>query len=219
MLANRKTKIICTIGPASESKEMMTKLVENGMNIIRLNFSHGDFEEHGNRIRNIREVVKETGKNIAILLDTKGPDTGTLNWMKKVKIGALIENPEYMGSETLFDNLRFLYQLTSPFHKQEVEMLVNRFNLALYNKKPLKKYSVGMLQKVGIIQAIMEHQDFIMLDEPMRGLDKEAQQTFYEIIQELHEEGKTVIIASHDVMDEIEFDRKLCVENGKIMEL
>ena len=70
-----------------------------------------------------------------------------------------------------------------------------------------------------IIQAIMEHQDFIMLDEPMRGLDKEAQQTFYEIIQELHEEGKTVIIASHDVMDEIEFDRKLCVENGKIMEL
>ena len=143
----------------------------------------------------------------------------SLNWMKKVKIGALIENPEYMGSETLFDNLRFLYQLTSPFHKQEVEMLVNRFNLALYNKKPLKKYSVGMLQKVGIIQAIMEHQDFIMLDEPMRGLDKEAQQTFYEIIQELHEEGKTVIIASHDVMDEIEFDRKLCVENGKIMEL
>lgn len=74
MLANRKTKIICTIGPASESKEMMTKLVENGMNIIRLNFSHGDFEEHGNRIRNIREVVKETGKNIAILLDTKGPE-------------------------------------------------------------------------------------------------------------------------------------------------
>lgn len=74
MLDTKKTKIICTIGPASESKEMMTKLVENGMNIIRLNFSHGDFEEHGNRITNIREVVKETGKSIAILLDTKGPE-------------------------------------------------------------------------------------------------------------------------------------------------
>ena len=81
MSANRKTKIICTIGPASESKEMMTKLVENGMNIIRLNFSHGDFEEHGNRIRNIREVVKETGKNIAILLDTKGPEVHVW-WVK-----------------------------------------------------------------------------------------------------------------------------------------
>lgn len=70
----KKTKIICTIGPASESKEMMKKLVETGMNIIRLNFSHGDFEEHGNRIKNIREVCAETGKSIAILLDTKGPE-------------------------------------------------------------------------------------------------------------------------------------------------
>lgn len=70
----RKTKIICTIGPASESQEMMEKLVNEGMNIIRLNFSHGDFEEHGNRIKNIREVCKKTGKSIAILLDTKGPE-------------------------------------------------------------------------------------------------------------------------------------------------
>ena len=74
MLQKTKTKINCTIGPASESKEMMTKLVNNGMNIIRLNFSHGDYEEHGNRIKTIREVVKETGKSVAILLDTKGPE-------------------------------------------------------------------------------------------------------------------------------------------------
>ena len=70
----KKTKIICTIGPASENKDMMKKLAENGMDIIRLNFSHGDFEEHGNRIKNIREVNKELGTNIAILLDTKGPE-------------------------------------------------------------------------------------------------------------------------------------------------
>ena len=57
-MMERKTKIICTIGPASESKEMMTKLVETGMNIIRLNFSHGDYEEHWNRIKNIRDVLK-----------------------------------------------------------------------------------------------------------------------------------------------------------------
>lgn len=74
MLGTRKTKIICTIGPASESIEMMRKLVDNGMNIIRLNFSHGDFDEHGKRIEKIRQVVSETGKNIAILLDTKGPE-------------------------------------------------------------------------------------------------------------------------------------------------
>ena len=177
---------------------------------VSKSFRHQSILSDGNMTFYEGELLYLCGKNgsgkstiFKIIAGLLEPDTGTLNWMKKVKIGALIENPEYMGSETLFDNLRFLYQLTSPFHKQEVEMLVNRFNLALYNKKPLKKYSVGMLQKVGIIQAIMEHQDFIMLDEPMRGLDKEAQQTFYEIIQELHEEGKTVIIASHDVMDEI----------------
>lgn len=71
---NKKTKIICTIGPASESKEVLTRLVEEGMNIARLNFSHGDYEEHANRIRLIREVSKETGKPIGILLDTKGPE-------------------------------------------------------------------------------------------------------------------------------------------------
>lgn len=70
----RKTKIVCTIGPATESKEMMMKLVFNGMNIARLNFSHGNYEEHGKRIETLREIMEETGENVAILLDTKGPE-------------------------------------------------------------------------------------------------------------------------------------------------
>ncbi|RBW42427.1 pyruvate kinase [Psychromonas sp. B3M02] len=74
----RKTKIVCTIGPKSESKEMLAKLVENGMNVMRLNFSHGDFDEHGARITRIREVCEETGKNVAVLLDTKGPEIRTV---------------------------------------------------------------------------------------------------------------------------------------------
>ncbi|RWZ59793.1 pyruvate kinase [Halobacillus fulvus] len=76
----RKTKIVSTIGPASESVEKLTQLMEAGMNVARLNFSHGDFEEHGARIKNIREAAAATGKTVAILLDTKGPEirTGTL---------------------------------------------------------------------------------------------------------------------------------------------
>ncbi|HLS09820.1 pyruvate kinase [Lentibacillus sp.] len=75
----RKTKIVCTIGPASESVETLIQLIESGMNVARLNFSHGDLEEHGRRIQNIREAAAKTGKTIAILLDTKGPEirTGT----------------------------------------------------------------------------------------------------------------------------------------------
>ncbi|WP_332629082.1 pyruvate kinase [Halalkalibacter flavus] len=73
----RKTKIVCTIGPASESIEKLEALIEAGMNVARLNFSHGDFEEHGARIRNIREAAEKTGKTVAILLDTKGPEIRT----------------------------------------------------------------------------------------------------------------------------------------------
>jgi pyruvate kinase len=73
----RKTKIVCTIGPSSESPEMLRKLIHAGMNVARLNFSHGDFAEHGARIANIRKVSEELGKTVAILLDTKGPEIRT----------------------------------------------------------------------------------------------------------------------------------------------
>lgn len=76
-LIMKKTKIVCTIGPASESIENLSALMNAGMNVCRLNFSHGDFEEHGNRIKNIREAEKLTGKRVAILLDTKGPEIRT----------------------------------------------------------------------------------------------------------------------------------------------
>ncbi|WEG74166.1 pyruvate kinase [Vagococcus intermedius] len=73
----KKTKIVCTIGPASETVDMLVELMNSGMNVCRLNFSHGDFEEHGNRIKNIREASKISGKRVAILLDTKGPEIRT----------------------------------------------------------------------------------------------------------------------------------------------
>ncbi|KAA9022599.1 pyruvate kinase [Niallia endozanthoxylica] len=75
----RKTKIVCTIGPASESVEKLIQLMKAGMNVARLNFSHGNYEEHGERIQKIREAARKTGKNIGILLDTKGPEIRTHN--------------------------------------------------------------------------------------------------------------------------------------------
>lgn len=73
-ILSKKTKVVCTIGPASESKEILTKLAEAGMNIVRLNFSHGTHDEHLARIKAVREVSEETGINLAIDLDTKGPE-------------------------------------------------------------------------------------------------------------------------------------------------
>lgn len=82
MNLGKKTKIVCTIGPATENIEPMTKLVEAGMNVMRLNFSHGDFAEHQQRVENIRAVMKSTGKTVAILQDLCGP---------KIRIGTFKE--------------------------------------------------------------------------------------------------------------------------------
>ena len=81
----RKTKIVCTIGPASEDKETLIKLCKAGMNVARLNFSHGTHEEHQKRIDMIKEVREELGLPIAIMLDTKGPEY-RIGTFKKGKI-------------------------------------------------------------------------------------------------------------------------------------
>lgn len=73
----KKTKIICTIGPASESRDIFEQLAINGLDVARLNFSHGDHEEHERRINTIKEVRWELNKSIAILLDTKGSEIRT----------------------------------------------------------------------------------------------------------------------------------------------
>ncbi|WP_050616029.1 pyruvate kinase [Bacillus testis] len=103
----RKTKIVCTIGPASESLEKLTSLMEAGMNVCRLNFSHGSHEEHAARIKTIREAAEKTGKQIAILLDTKGPEIRTNdmeNGAVELKTGnsIIISTTEVLGTTEKF---------------------------------------------------------------------------------------------------------------------
>ncbi len=73
----KRTKIVCTIGPASESKEVLTSLIKAGMNVMRLNFSHGDHAEHLAKVKTLREINAELGTNVAFMLDTKGPEIRT----------------------------------------------------------------------------------------------------------------------------------------------
>lgn len=74
----KKTKIVCTIGPNTESEVMLNKLLDAGMDVMRLNFSHGDYAEHGRRIENLRNISAKKSKHVAILLDTKGPEIRTM---------------------------------------------------------------------------------------------------------------------------------------------
>ena len=108
----RKTKIVCTIGPASESVEKLVELINSGLNVCRLNFSHGDFEEHGARIVNIREAAKQTGKTVGILLDTKGPEIRT-NTMENGAI-ELEEGSEIIVSMTEVVGTTEKFSITYP---------------------------------------------------------------------------------------------------------
>ena len=73
----RKTKMICTIGPASEDLETLRKVILAGMNASRHNFSHGDHEEHKGRIEKVRQLAKDLNREVAVILATKGPEIRT----------------------------------------------------------------------------------------------------------------------------------------------
>ncbi len=83
-LPENKTKIVCTIGPASESEEIISQMIRVGMNVARINFSHGDFESHRKVMENIRSAARSTGKRVAIMADLPGP---------KMRIGQLAQEP------------------------------------------------------------------------------------------------------------------------------
>ena len=92
-LPQNKTKIVCTIGPASESTEVMCRLIEEGMNIARLNFSHGDFSTHKKVIDNLRAASVRTGRRLTIMADLSGP---------KMRIGKLAVEPVELKQEDTF---------------------------------------------------------------------------------------------------------------------
>ena len=83
-LSRHKTKIVATIGPASESPEMLTRLIDAGLDVARLNFSHGDFSGHAEHIARIREAARAAGKRVTIMADLPGP---------KMRLGVIDPEP------------------------------------------------------------------------------------------------------------------------------
>ncbi len=103
----KMTKIVCTIGPASERKEVLEQMVDAGMNVMRLNFSHGSHEEHSVRMETIRKINEEKNTNVAILLDTKGPEIRTHKFENggvNLEKGQLVKvnMKEVLGTQEMF---------------------------------------------------------------------------------------------------------------------
>ncbi|MDF7681922.1 ABC transporter ATP-binding protein [Lactobacillus sp. ESL0679] len=131
-------------------------------------------------------------------------------------IGALIENPVFLEYESAMTNLHFLANLNHRFNEERVRALLKYFELDPDDEQAIAKYSVGMRQKVGIIQAVMEEQNIILLDEPTRGIDQDGIGQFVALLAKLKHKNKTVIVASHDQISEIKYDRYLKLQNGVI---
>lgn len=129
-------------------------------------------------------------------------------------IGALIENPGFLEYESALTNLKFLANLNHRYDETKVRQLLTEFELDPDDKQAIAKYSVGMRQKVGIIQAVMENQSIILLDEPTRGIDQDSISQFVTLLKQLKQNNKTIIVASHDKVDEINYDRRLKLQAG-----
>lgn len=132
-------------------------------------------------------------------------------------MGAIIETPGFLPNLTGRKNLKLLASLRGQIGEAEIRSSLLRVGLDSDLKKPVGKYSLGMRQRLGIAQAIMENPSLLVLDEPFNGLDKAGVCQMRRLIQSLQEEGKTILLASHNQSDiEILCDTVCEMDSGNI---
>lgn len=116
-------------------------------------------------------------------------------------LGLIIETPGFIPDLSGFQNLKILAALKGKIGKKEIKESIRRVGLDPIMRKPVSKYSLGMRQRLGIAQAIMEDPDVLILDEPFNGLDKAGVAHMRELVKELKTQGKSILLASHNVQD------------------
>ena len=116
-------------------------------------------------------------------------------------IGAIIEAPGFLPNYSGYKNLRFLANIRRKIGKEEILNVLRTVGLDPESRKHVGKYSLGMRQRLGIAQAIMEDPEILMLDEPMNGLDNAGVQAIRALLLELKAQGKTILLASHNHED------------------
>ncbi len=115
--------------------------------------------------------------------------------------GVIIETPGFLPNLSGYANLKNLASLTGKIEKDEIRGAISRVGLNPDDKKHVGKYSLGMRQRLGLAQAIMEDPDILILDEPMNGLDKDGVKDMRQYLLDLKDQGKTILIASHSAED------------------
>lgn len=149
----------------------------------------------------IRVNGKQIGKDVDI------PDS----------LGIIIESPGFLPHYSGYENLRLLASVNRKIGKNTIAEVMDKVGLDPKNKKHVGKYSLGMRQRLGIAQAIMENPELVILDEPMNGLDKNGVKEIRKLLLSLKEEGKTILLASHNKEDiEILCDEVYEMDAGNI---
>lgn len=132
-------------------------------------------------------------------------------------VGIIIEEPGYLRNKSGYRNLSFLYQIRHKKDKEHVREAMMKVGLDPDSRKHVGNYSLGMRQRLAIAQATMEDQRILILDEPMNGLDKKGVAEMRELFLKMKEEGRLIILASHNREDiDILCDEVYEMENGEL---
>ena len=132
-------------------------------------------------------------------------------------IGFIIENPGFLPHYSGFKNLKYLASIRGTITDDDIRRCIRTVGLDPDDKKSVKHYSLGMKQRLGLAQAMMENPDILILDEPMNGLDKHGVADIRELLMELKKQGKLILLVSHNPADiELLCDEVYEMELGNI---
>lgn len=132
-------------------------------------------------------------------------------------IGIIIETPGFLPHLSGFQNLKLLATLKRRANDHTIRAVLAQVGLDPSMKKPVGKYSLGMRQRLGLAQALMEDPELLILDEPLNGLDKHGAAHIRQVIKDLGRDGKTIILASHNQQDIDELCDTVCEMDAGIL--
>ena len=165
-------------------------------------------------LKSICGLTDYTGGEISVLGKKIGKDVEMPD-----SIGVIIEVPGFLPNLSGYKNLKYLADIKGKIGKDRIFEVIRQVGLDPESKKHVGKYSLGMRQRLGIAQALMEDPEILLLDEPMNGLDNKGVADVKEILKDLRKKNKTIILASHHMEDIDELcDKVVVMDSGTIID-
>lgn len=201
-----------------------TKIIKNNVILSNINLKLQSGKVYGFKGKNgsgksmlfraISGLIKATKGEITINGQLLGKDISFPN-----NLGVLIENPGFLPYFTGFKNLKYLAEINNKINENDIKKILKQVGLDPNDRRKFKGYSLGMKQRLGIAQAIMENPDIIILDEPTNALDDDGVILINDIILNLKSLNKLILVANHD-KDQLEkvSDEIYTIQEGKIID-